>query len=80
MNNELVEFAEQVRRTCGKSLARIGMGHTDDAIEMISALCGDAEKIVHGAAMAAEVTDDSRYNLSGLHVDLKNSDNETGED
>ena len=79
-NIELIEFAEIVRRTCGKSLARIGLGHQDDAIQMISDLCGKAEAIVHGAKMTEEVANPERYDLESLRVDLRNPDSETGDD
>ena len=80
MDAEGIQFADEVRIACGRALASLGMGNQDLAIERISALCGRAEKIVHGAAMKQEVADEGRYNLGALKVDLRNEDSEAGED
>ena len=80
MDAEGVAFADRVRIACGHALAEIGLGRMEKAIQGIDQLCGEAEVIVHGAKMAQEVASEDRYNLTGLQVDLRNSDNETGED
>lgn len=73
MDGEGLEFAEEVRRRCTRALLRMGNGHTDDAIEIISALCGKAERIVHGAGMVQEQEDlrGDRFDLAALRVDLR---------
>lgn len=80
MDAEGIEFADRVRIACGRALADIGLGRLEKAIQIIDNLCGEAEKIVHGAKMSAEVSDENRYNLQNLKVDLRNSDSETGDE
>jgi hypothetical protein len=80
MDGEGIAFADRVRIACGHALAEIGLGRMEKAIQRIDLLCGEAEKIVHGAKMQAEVADENRYDLQNLKIDLRNSDSETGDD
>jgi hypothetical protein len=69
MDQQGIDFAERVRIRCTRALLRLGNGHHDDAIQIISDLCGEAEQFVHGANMAEEV-EAGNYDLAGLRVNL----------
>lgn len=67
-----LEFAEKVRRVTGKSLAYLALGRTDDAVEMISELCGLAGDIVARSKMEQEQGGD--YDLSTLPAPSPSAD------
>jgi hypothetical protein len=70
-NQELLVFAEEVRRVTGRSLARIAMGKPDSAVVLLAALCKQAESILAVSEMDEEVSSEDRYNLANLTVDLQ---------
>jgi hypothetical protein len=74
MDSQGMEFAEQVRIRCTRALLRLGNGHADDAVQIISDLCGEAEAFVHGAKMGEEqaALREDRFDLAALRVDLRN--------
>ena len=57
-----------------------GMGPQDDAVKMISDLCGQAERIVHGAKMTEESSDPDRYALTDLKVDMRLEASKSGDE
>jgi hypothetical protein len=74
-NETLETFAEKVRIVLGRSIADLGLGSRDRAINALGELLTKAEAIVHGSAMADESDEENedRYALAGLAklVDLK---------
>jgi hypothetical protein len=75
-NEELLAFAEEVRRVTGRSLARITMGKPDSAVVLLAALCKQAESILAVSEMEEEVSSEDRYNLSQLSIDLQSGTEE----
>ncbi|MCW3050851.1 MAG: hypothetical protein JWN14_21 [Chthonomonadales bacterium] len=72
MDSQGLEFAEKVRRTIGRALADIAMGHQDGAVESLGKLCTEAHTLVQGSKMAEEreALREDRFDLAALRVDL----------
>ena len=80
MNEELVAFAEEVRRACIDIAGAAGAGKTELAGQLALSLCTRAASIKQGQLMTAETADPKRYDLAALTVDLRAEAAEREED
>lgn len=68
MNEELVAFAEEVRRACIDIAGAAGAGKTELAGQLALSLCTRAANVKHGKLMEEEQEHlrEDRYNLAAL--------------
>ena len=71
MNEELVAFAEEVRRTCIDIAGAVGAGKTELAGQLALSLCTRAARVKQGQLMGAEVASPDRFDLAALTVNLR---------
>lgn len=75
MNEDLIAFAEEVRRACLDIVGAAGAGKADLAGERALALCTRAAVVKQSQLMKAEsagsIDDSGKYSLAGLHVNLQ---------
>lgn len=74
MNEDLIAFAEEVRRACLDIAGAAGAGKADLAGERALALCTRAAVVKQGQLMKAEsagsIENSDKYSLAGLKVNL----------
>jgi hypothetical protein len=71
LNEELVAFAEEVRRACIGIAGASGAGQTERAGQLALALCTRAASVQQGQLMNVETAAPDRYDLTALTVDLQ---------